>query len=227
MLTSSALDMTGANDRGAIEAAAFALSLRARGFRNTAILGAMERVPRELFAPRRFRDLARTDVALPLRCGQTMTAPSVVATMLLALGASPGQRALEIGTGSGYVTALLARLGCKVRSVERFSTLAEEAAARFRISGVDDAVALTVGNGLDPNLVEGRFERILVNGAIPAAPAWLTSLLLPGGRLVGAVMVDGFARLSTIERSPDGPLRQELGGAIRLGPLVCGSPTSL
>jgi protein-L-isoaspartate(D-aspartate) O-methyltransferase len=227
MLMSSALDITGSDDRGAVEAAAFALSLRARGFRNTAILGAMERVPRELFAPRRFRDLARTDVALPLRCGQTMTAPSVVATMLLALGAGPGHRALEIGTGSGYVSALLARLGCRVRTIERFATLAEEAAARFRISGVEGSIALAVGDGLDPNLVEGRFERILVNGAIAAAPAWLTSLLVPGGRLVGAGMVDGFARLLTIERSTDGPLRQELGGAIRLGPLVCGSPASL
>src|SRR3954468_21011056 len=87
-------------DHQAVEAAAFILALRARGVRNTAVLGAMERARRELFAPRRFADLARTDVALPLPCGQTMTAPSVVATMLVAL-APEGGRALEIGTGSG------------------------------------------------------------------------------------------------------------------------------
>src|SRR5918912_4204495 len=89
---------TGGDLHGVEAAAAFALALRARGFRNPVVLGAMERAPRELFAPRRFADLARTDVALPLPCGQTMTAPSVVATMLVALGAESGGRALEIGT---------------------------------------------------------------------------------------------------------------------------------
>src|SRR4051795_12809209 len=106
----------------AVETAAFVLALRARGVRNTAVLGAMERARRELFAPRRFADLARTDVALPLPCGQTMTAPSVVAAMLVALGAESGGRALEIGTGSGWVTAALVKLGCRVHTVERYAT---------------------------------------------------------------------------------------------------------
>src|SRR4051812_10872315 len=117
-------------DHQAVEAAAFILALRPRGVRNTAVLGAMERARRELFAPRRFADLARTDVALPLPCGQTMTAPSVVAAMLSAL-APEGGRALEIGTGSGWVTAVLARSGCRVCTVERYATLAESAAGRF------------------------------------------------------------------------------------------------
>ena len=101
--------------------------LRARGIRDTTVLRAMELVPREIFAPpRRFTDLARKDVALPLPCGQTMTVPRTVASMLVALGVEPHHRVLEIGTGSGYVTALLARLGREVVSVERFGTLAEE-----------------------------------------------------------------------------------------------------
>ena len=94
-----------------IGAASFVLSLRAKGIRDTALLRAMELVPREVFAPRRFTDLARTDVALPLPCGQTMTGPATVAAMLLALGVQAGQRVLEVGTGSGYVTALLAGSG--------------------------------------------------------------------------------------------------------------------
>src|SRR3712207_8949777 len=113
-----------------VEAAAFIMSLRARGIRDTAVLGAMERVPRDLFAPRRFADLSRTDVSLPLPCGQTMTAPGTVATMLVALEAREGQRVLEIGTGSRYVTALLARPGCRGHTVERYATLAAGAAAR-------------------------------------------------------------------------------------------------
>src|SRR4051812_26461567 len=104
-------------EAAAVETASFILSLRARGIHDTALLRAMELVPREVFAPRRFADLARTDVALPLPCGQTMTAPRTVATMIAALGIAPGQRILEIGTGSGYVTALLAQMGADVLSV--------------------------------------------------------------------------------------------------------------
>ena len=98
-------------DIEAIAAAAFVLSLRERGLRDKAVLGAMERVPRDLFAPRRFADLSRRDVALPLSLGQTMTAPGSVAVMLTALQVRDGDHVLEIGSGSGYVSALLAKLG--------------------------------------------------------------------------------------------------------------------
>src|SRR5215211_5792215 len=175
--------------REAVDAASFVLSLRARGIRDTAVLGAMERVRRDLFAPRRFADLARTDVSLPLPFGQTMTAPSAVATMLVALAAEPGQRVLEIGTGSGYVTALLARLGCRVHSIERCAPLAEEAGARLASADTVGSIALEIGDGLAPNLDGARFDRILVNGAARSLPPALTSLLAPGGRLVGALMV--------------------------------------
>ena len=131
----------------AVGAASFILSLRARGIRDIALLRAMELVPREVFAPRRFTDLSRTDVALPLPCGQTMTAPRTVATMLLALGIQPGQRVLEIGTGSGYVTALLARLGADVVSIERFNTLAESAVQHLKIVEATTA-RIEIGDGL-------------------------------------------------------------------------------
>ena len=206
--------------REAVEAASFILGLRARGVRDTAVLGAMERVPRELFAPRRFADLSRTDIALPLACGQTMTAPTVVATMLVALGAEPGQRVLEIGTGSGYVTALLARLGCRVHTIERCAPLAEEAGARLANAGTVGSIALEIGDGLAPNLDGARFDRILVNGAAPALPPALTSLLAPGGRLVGALIVEGSPRLAKIERSHQGVLAQAFGAPLRISSLT-------
>jgi protein-L-isoaspartate(D-aspartate) O-methyltransferase len=210
-----------------IEAAAFVMALRARGIRDTAVLGAMERVPRDLFAPRRFADLARTDVSLPLPCGQTMTAPGTVAAMLVALEARRGQRVLEIGTGSGYVTALFARLGCQVHTIERYATLAESAAGRFGIAGMTEAITSTVGDGLASDLPAGGFERILLNGAFAAVPPALTSLLAAAGRLVGAITFDGFPRLMRIERQADGSLHQEFGGPLRLSPLVLGAAASL
>jgi protein-L-isoaspartate(D-aspartate) O-methyltransferase len=206
--------------RERVEAASFVLTLRARGVRDTVVLGAMERVPRDLFAPRRFADLARSDIALPLPYGQTMTAPSVVAAMLVALGLEPGQRVLEIGTGSGYATALLARLGCRVHTIERHAPLAEEAGARLAVAGIIGSVDLEIGDGLAPALTGARFDRILVNGAVAALPTAVTSLLAPGGRLVGAILVAGLPRLVRAERSYQGALTQELGSALRVTSLA-------
>jgi protein-L-isoaspartate(D-aspartate) O-methyltransferase len=205
-----------------VDAASFILSLRARGIRDTAVLSAMERVRRDLFAPRRFADLARTDVSLPLPFGQTMTAPSTVATMLVALGAEPNHRTLEIGTGSGYVTALLARIGCRVTTIERYTPLAEEAQVRLEVAGVEPSIEMGVGNGLALDLGDERFDRILVNGAVPTVPGALTSLLAAGGRLVGGLAVDGFPWLVTIERREDGDLGHALGGPLRLARLTGG-----
>jgi protein-L-isoaspartate(D-aspartate) O-methyltransferase len=210
-----------------VEAAAFVMALRARGIRDTAVLGAMERVPRDLFAPRRFADLARTDVSLPLPCGQTMTAPGTVAAMLVALEVRRSQRVLEIGTGSGYVTALLARLGCEVHTVERYATLAASAIGRFAIAGVAEAITPAVGDGLAPEHPNGSFERILLNGAVAVVPEAVTSLLAVGGRLVGAIAFGGFPRLVRIEREADGSPRQTLAGPLRLSPLVLGAAASL
>lgn len=209
----------------AIGVASFILSLRARGIRDTALLRAMELVPREVFAPRRFMDLARTDVALPLPCGQTMTGPGTVAAMLLALRITPGQRVFEIGTGTGYVTALLARLGTDVSTIERFNTLAESARQHLKIVEAGK-VRMEVGDGLALRPRE-RFDRILLNGAVPDIPEAVTALLAPGGRLVGALTIDGLPRLVRIERTEEGTLQQELGGTLRLSPLVRGVAETL
>ncbi|QFU16287.1 protein-L-isoaspartate O-methyltransferase family protein [Microvirga thermotolerans] len=223
------LPFDGEGDRRAEEqavgVASFILSLRARGIRDTALLRAMELVPREVFAPRRFSDLARTDVALPLPCGQTMTGPGTVAAMLLALRLAPGQRVFEVGTGTGYVTALLARLGAEVATVERFSTLAESARQHLRIVEAGK-VRMEVGDGLALRPRE-RFDRILLNGTVAGIPEAVTSLLAPAGRLVGALAVEGLPRLVTVVRTEEGELRQEIGGPLRLSPLVRGVAETL
>jgi protein-L-isoaspartate(D-aspartate) O-methyltransferase len=213
------------NEEEAVGVASFILSLRARGIRDVAILRAMELVPRDVFAPRRFTDLSRTDVALPLPCGQTMTAPGTVAAMLLALGVQPGQRVLEVGTGTGYVSALLARLGAEVITVERFNTLAESAAQHLKIVEAG-RVRIEIGDGLATR-VRDRFDRILLNGAYPEIPPAVTSLLGPGSRLVGALTIEGLPRLVKIERLEDGELKQELGAGLRISPLVTGIAATL
>jgi len=213
------------DEQQAIGAASFILSLRAKGIRDTALLRAMELVPREVFAPRRFTDLARTDVALPLPCGQTMTGPATVAAMLLALGVQPGQRILEVGTGSGYVTALLARLGAEVTSIERFNTLAESAGQHLKIVEAGK-VRLEVGDGLAVR-VRDRFDRILLNGARPEIPETVTSHLGPGSRLVGAITIEGVPHLVRIERDAEGELTQSVGAPLRISPLVTGIAATL
>lgn len=201
-------------------AAAFVLSLRARGIFDINVLRAMETVPRDFFAPRRFADLARSDVALPIACGQTMTAPGMVAGMLVALDVRPGQRVLEIGTGSGYVTGLLARIGAIVHSIERQPILAETAGSRLSLAGFGPAVQLECGDGLAGGRGDAHFDRILVNGIAPGFSSVLTSRLRAGGRLVGALWSSDRARLVTIAREQDGRLCQKIGSPMRLSPLM-------
>ncbi|MFC0219178.1 protein-L-isoaspartate O-methyltransferase [Pseudochelatococcus lubricantis] len=229
-------------DRTAEETVAFLLALRERGIRDTALLRAMEMAPRPLFAPRRFSDLARADISLPLPCGQTMTAPGIIATMVMALKVAPRHRIFEVGTGSGYVTAVLARLGAQVISVERYRTLALAATERLATIGLANALVLP-GDGLSAADVAGqRLDRILLNGTIASEfPAPLLASLNPGGVLVGAQVIGGESRLVRVTRRAlpeaapaepgaggqqlleEGPeFTQEILGPVRLPPLAHG-----
>ena len=196
--------------------AAFVMALRGLGLRDTAVLRAMEQVPREDFAPVAHRALARRNIALPLPCGAAMTAPSTVALMLTALQVEPGQRVLEIGTGSGYVAALLVRLGAgAVLSLERYATLAEEAAARL---AARPDIRVMRADGLAPDLPDGGFDRILVNGSIDHVPPHWRAALEPGGRLVAVLAQGAESRVAAFEAQGD----PDWGSPARLAPLVRG-----
>ncbi len=208
-------------DLGSLEAAAgnaaFVMALRGRGLRDTAVLRAMEQVPREAFAPPRHREHARRDIGLPLPCGASMTAPSTVAVMLALLRLEAGQRVLEIGTGSGYVTALLARLGAgAVLSLERYATLAADAAARLAALS---EVHVVRADGLAPELPDGGFDRILVHGSVDAIPPHWRAALEPGGRLVTGLSRGGRCRIAILATPEAEP---EPGPPTRLVALVPG-----
>ena len=189
---------------GRLEAKAeFLFRLRARGIRDLAVLRALEAVPRDAFVPHRYADLAARDIALPLPCGQVLCEPSLVARMLEGLGVGPGHRVLEIGSGSGYAAALLARLGGEVLGLERFRTLAQAAKARLSTLGIAGATVVW-GDGLAVPPDRGPFDRILVHGVLPGVPDELASLLAPDGTIVFAATVSGAQHIVRARRAHDG-----------------------
>lgn len=163
--------------------AAFLMALRARGIQDLNLLRALENVPREIFVPHRFTDLARRAIALPLRCGQTLPEPWLTARMIEALAPSSDHRVLEIGTGSGYATALLARLAREVLSIERFQSLAIEAGARLEQLSIKNA-AVVFGDGLAILPKIGPFDRVIVQGLLEEIPENLIAVLGADGLLV-------------------------------------------
>jgi protein-L-isoaspartate(D-aspartate) O-methyltransferase len=162
-----------------------ATQLRSRGIADERVLEAMSEVPRELFVPESERSIAYADEALPIPAGQTISQPYIVARMTELLACRPGDRALEIGTGSGYQAAILAALGCRVTSIERHADLAEAARARLEALGFGDMVEVRVGDGSLGDSEGAPWDGILVTAAAPRIPDVLREQLAPdGGRLV-------------------------------------------
>jgi protein-L-isoaspartate(D-aspartate) O-methyltransferase len=207
--------------RGLEAKAEFLFRLRSRGIRDLAVLRAFESVPREAFVPHRYADLAARDIALPLPCGQTLSEPSLVARMLEALGIGPAHRVLEVGSGSGYATALLARLAGEVLGVERFRTLAQSAKARLATLGATDA-SVVWGDGLAVPPERGPFDRILVHGVLPEVPDDLAALLAPDGTIVFASAVSGAQQAVRGRRADDGAWNLVPVAPSRLRPLYDG-----
>jgi len=161
----------------------FQLNLRRRGISDQAVLRAMEEVPREAFVAAVDRDDAYRDSALGIACGQTISQPFVVAYMTEQLGVQRSHRVLEIGTGSGYQTAVLAELARRVCSIERLPRLAERARALLEQRGYTN-VWVRVGSGTLGWPDEAPFDRILVAAGAPAVPPPLFQQLVEGGRMV-------------------------------------------
>ena len=202
---------------------AFLLRMRARGISDVAVLRALETTPRDLFVPHRFRDLALRDMALPIPCGQTMPEAWLVAVMMEALDLAPHHRVLEIGAGSGYATAIAARLAGEVVSCEIFEPLAVECAGRLSALGLTNVKILS-GDAFDllPDL--GLFDRVLAHGTLEGTPQPLLDCLTQQGVIVLArQQARGAATLTRIVHQMSGAFAESSICPCRLGALL-GSP---
>ncbi|HEY6014897.1 MAG TPA: protein-L-isoaspartate(D-aspartate) O-methyltransferase [Candidatus Limnocylindrales bacterium] len=175
---------TGGRDFGRERAAMVARQLRDRGIRDERVLEAMGAIPREAFVEEQDRSLAYADEALPIEAGQTISQPYMVARMTELLDVRPGERILEIGTGSGYQAAVLAKLGARVTSIERQAGLVPAARARLRDLGLGDLVDVRVADGSLGDPGGAPWDGIIVTAAAPSIPAGLRDQLADGGHLV-------------------------------------------
>ena len=157
--------------------------LVARGIRDARVLAAFRKVRRELFIPDAAPDLAYEDHPIAIGCSQTISQPYIVARTLECLALKPTDRALEIGTGSGYQTALLAELCREVDSIERIAELAEAARARLREMGYAN-VDVRVADGTLGWPEQAPYDAIVVSAAAPRIPQPLLDQLADGGRMV-------------------------------------------
>jgi protein-L-isoaspartate(D-aspartate) O-methyltransferase len=174
---------SGDDSRGEERAAMVAEQLIARGIRDPRVLAALREVPRHAFVPEALRPIAYTDQPLPIGHEQTISQPYIVAAMSELAQLRPEDRVLEIGTGSGYQAAVLARLAREVYSIEILAPLAERARATLTQLGIDN-VTVRAGDGYQGWPEKAPFAAILVTAAPPVVPAPLKEQLAPGGRLV-------------------------------------------
>jgi protein-L-isoaspartate(D-aspartate) O-methyltransferase len=192
--------------------------LRRRGIADEEVLDAMASVPREHFVPEEVRRRAYNDSALPIGHDQTISQPWVVAAICQALALEGGELVLEIGTGSGYSAAVLARLARRVVSVERVPELAETARGHLEELGIDN-VEVIVGDGSRGHPEEAPYDAIAIHAATPEAPHSLLAELAVHGRLVVPIAT-GSADLLVAFVRENGNLRQETIGPCRFVPLI-------
>lgn len=199
------------------------MELRRAGIGDARVLGAIERTPREKFVPPAFEDQAYENVALPIGQGQTVSQPYVVALMTEKLELGERHNALELGTGSGYQTAVLARLCRRVFSVERHRELLRDAERRFAELRLRNVVC-RFGDGTKGWPEQAPYDRVIITAAAPEVPPTLVDGLGPGGILIAPVGDDHRdQQLLRIRRNNQGFSTENLG-LVRFVPLVAGLP---
>jgi len=199
------------------------MELRRAGIGDTRVLGAIEKIAREKFVAASFEDQAYENVALPIGNGQTVSQPYVVALMTEKLELGERHNVLEIGTGSGYQTAVLATLCRRVFSIERHRGLLREAERRFEELRLRNIVC-RFGDGTKGWPEQAPYDRVIVTAAAPQLPASLVDRLVPGGILIAPIGEDHRdQQLVRVRRDNDRFAAEDLG-TVRFVPLVTGLP---
>lgn len=193
--------------------------LARRGIRDPRVLAAMRKVPRHVFVRQHLWGQAYGEFALPLAAGQTISQPFVVARMSELLAVEPEHKVLEIGSGSGYQTAVLAQLGRWVFSLERVGELARQAIQRMRDLGIDN-VKIQTFDGTVGWSEMAPYDRILVTAAAPTAPPPLLEQLAPGGRLLIPEGSKKSQRLALYGKDRFGQLQRQEAEEVSFVPLV-------
>ncbi len=208
----------GSGSAGAARAAMVEHQLRRRGITDERVLAAMGCVPRELFVPRKLRDAAYEDTALPIGHDQTISQPYIVAATCALLGLSGGERVLDVGTGSGYAACVLAELAAEVVTIERMPALAAAAAVALAEAGHPE-VDVRVGDGSLGVPDRAPYDAVAVAAAAPSIPPALVAQLAEGGRLVVPRGTRHAQRLVLVERRA-GKLVERASISCRFVPLL-------
>jgi protein-L-isoaspartate(D-aspartate) O-methyltransferase len=202
---------------------ALLMALRGQGIADQRVLEAIEKTPRERFVEKPFEASAYDNSALPIACGQTISQPFIVAYITEALELSPKHRVLEIGTGSGYQAAVLARLAGWVYTVERHRPLLDAAKLRFQTLKLHNVV-VRHGDGLKGWPEQAPFDRIVLSAAVETVPQELINQLKPGGILIAPVGPERFSQhLVKIIQTESGTRNETLMPVVFV-PMVAGLP---
>lgn len=199
------------------------MELRGEGVTDAAVLGAIERTPREAFVPPQFRDRAYENTALPIGKGQTISQPLIVGLMTQALEPGPRLKVLEVGTGCGYQAAVLSRLFRRVYSIERHKSLLADTNKRLTKMGYHN-ITVIAGDGMQGWPEQAPFDRIIVTAAArDGVPQRLLEQLAPGGVMVLPLGTSSSDQhIWRIRKDADGNVREEKLWLVRFVPLLPG-----
>jgi protein-L-isoaspartate(D-aspartate) O-methyltransferase len=201
--------------------AAFLLRLRGKGTVPKAMIAAFEATPRRSFIDGHFHAIAWSDRTLPIECGEAIEGADLQAAVIAALAIEPGNRVLEIGTGSGYTAAVMARLAGRVVTIDRYRTLADQARQRFEALGITNAIARQA-DGSEGLVNEGPFDRIVVWAAFESLPRFLLDQLSSGGIVIAPIGPQESEQVLAKLIKVGSRFEREDIGTVRLQPMLAG-----